>query len=93
MYYLLLYDVVDQFTDRRAPYRDAHLALARAARERGELLLAGAFADPADGAALLFKADDPSVAERFAASDPYVREGLVKDWTVRKWTVVIGGDS
>lgn len=93
MYYLLLYEVVDQFTDRRVPYRDAHLALARAACERGELLLAGAFADPPDGAALVFKADDQAVAERFAASDPYVTEGLVKNWTVRKWTVVIGGSS
>jgi uncharacterized protein len=90
VYFLLLYDVVDQFTDRRAPYRDAHLALARAANERGELLLAGAFAEPADGAALAFKADDKSVAERFAAGDPYVTEGLVKRWTVRKWNVVVG---
>lgn len=93
MYYLLLYEVVGQFTDRRAPYRDAHLALARAASERGELLLAGAFADPADGAALVFKSDDQSAAERFAASDPYVTEGLVKNWRVRKWTVVIGVNS
>jgi uncharacterized protein len=93
VYFLLLYDVVDHFTDRRTSYRDAHLALARTANERGELLLAGAFAEPADGAALVFKADDRSVAERFAASDPYVKEGLVKHWTVRNWTVVIGGGS
>jgi uncharacterized protein len=93
VYFLLLYDVVDHFTDRRAPYRDAHLAAARAANERGELLLAGAFAEPADGAALVFKADDRSVAERFAGSDPYVKEGLVKQWTVRNWTVVVGGGS
>jgi uncharacterized protein len=93
VYYLLLYDVVENFTERRTPYRDAHLALARAANERGELLLAGAFAEPADGAALVFKGDDQSVAERFAASDPYVKEGLVKHWTVRKWTVVIGNGS
>jgi uncharacterized protein len=93
VYFLLLYDVVENFTDRRAPYRDTHLALARAANERGELLLAGAFAEPADGAALVFKADNRSVAERFAASDPYVKEGLVKHWTVRKWTVVIGAGS
>ena len=56
LYYLLLYDVVDEFTERRAPYRDAHLKLARAASDNGELLLAGAFADPADGAALVFRA-------------------------------------
>jgi uncharacterized protein len=90
VYFLLLYDVVDHFTDHRAPYRDTHLALARAAYERGELVLAGAFADPADGAALVFKADNRSVPERFAASDPYVKQGLVKHWTVRNWTVVIG---
>jgi uncharacterized protein len=91
MYYLLLYDVVDGFVDRRMPYRQAHLQLAKEAHERGELLLAGAFADPADGAALLFEADDRSVAERFAASDPYVTEGLVDAWRVRTWTVVVGG--
>lgn len=89
MYYLLLYDVVDEFTERRAPYREAHLKLARAASDNGELLLAGAFSDPADGAALVFRAVDRSVAERFATHDPYVTAGLVKHWTVREWTVVV----
>jgi uncharacterized protein len=65
------------------------LKLARAAADNGELLLGGAFADPADGAALVFKAADQSVAERFAANDPYVTAGLVTKWTVRKWTVVV----
>ena len=91
MYYLLLYDVVDDYIDRRAPFRDAHLGLAQEAHERGDLLLAGAFADPVDGAALVFAGSDRSVAERFAENDPYVREGLVKAWRVRKWNVVIGG--
>jgi uncharacterized protein len=89
VYYLLLYDLVDQFAERRPPYRDAHLKLARAAADNGELLLGGAFADPVDGAALVFKAADQSVAERFAANDPYVTAGLVTKWTARKWTVVI----
>ena len=90
MYCLLLYDVVDQFAERCTPYRDAHVKMARAAAGNGELLLAGAFADPVDGAALVFKAADQSVAERFAANDPYVAAGLVTKWTVRKWTVVVG---
>ena len=46
-------------------------------------------APTADGAALVLRADDQSVAERFAADDPYVTAGLVKHWTVRKWTVVV----
>jgi uncharacterized protein YciI len=89
VYYLLLYDVVDHFAERRTPYRDAHLKPARAAADNGELLLGGAFADPLDGAALVFKAADQSVAKRFAANDPYVTAGLVTKWTVRKWAVVV----
>jgi uncharacterized protein YciI len=30
------------------------------------------------------------MAESFAASDPYVVNGLVTRWTVRPWTVVVG---
>ena len=92
MYWLLLYDLVDDYLDRRAPLRDEHLGLARAAHERGELVMAGALADPADRAVLVFKGDDASVAESFAAGDPYVKNGLVKNWTVRSWTVVIGAN-
>jgi len=92
MYWLLLYDLVDDYLERRAPLREAHLALARAAHERGELLLAGALADPTDEAVLVFTTDDVSVVEDFARNDPYVNEGLVTSWTVRRWNVVIGTD-
>jgi uncharacterized protein len=89
-YYLLLYEVVDDYVDRRAPLREAHLQLARAAHQRGELVLGGAFGDPVEGAALVFRAADASVAEQFAAHDPYVQGGLVTSWRVHPWTVVIG---
>lgn len=89
-YFALRYSVVPDYITRRAPLRDEHLALARAAHERGELLLAGAFADPSDGALLIFCAEDRSAAEMFAKNDPYVRNGLVTQWDVRAWTVVIG---
>jgi len=91
MYYILLYDVVEDFINRRAPYRGEHLKLVNEAHQRGELVMAGAFSDPVDGAALVFKADDPSVPRRFAQGDPYVNSGVVKDWRVRAWTVVVGG--
>ena len=90
MYWLLFYDLVDDYIERRAPLRESHLALANAARDRGELLLAGALADPPDGAVLVFKGADATAAESFAANDPYVENGLVKSWRVRQWTVVIG---
>ena len=89
-YWILFYDVVPDYLDRRGQFRDEHLGLARAAHDRGELVMAGAFAEPADGAALVFKAADASVAEDFARNDPYVKNGLVTTWRVRAWTVVIG---
>jgi uncharacterized protein YciI len=90
VHYLLLYDYVENAVERRAPFREEHLALARAAHERGELVMAGAYADPVDGAALVFRGDTPSVAERFARRDPYVTGGVVTGWRIRPWTVVIG---
>jgi uncharacterized protein YciI len=93
MYYILFYDAVDDYVERRKPFREEHLALGRAAHERGELVLGGAFAEPADGAALVFRVDDPAIVERFARDDPYVRNGVVKAWRVRPWTVVIGAEA
>ena len=90
MHYLLLYDYVPDVLDRRPPLRAEHLALARAAVARGELVLGGALADPVDGAVLLFRGDSPAAAEAFAAADPYVRQGLVTRWRVREWTTVVG---
>ena len=93
MFWLLIYDLVDDYLERRAALRSAHLGLAQAAFARGELLLAGALADPTDQAFLVFRVDDTSIIENFVAHDPYVQHGLVKDWTIRKWTVVIGADA
>jgi uncharacterized protein YciI len=90
MYLALQYDLVDDYLERRGEFRDEHLAMARAARERGELALAGAFTDPADRALLVWSTQDRSVVESFAENDPYVRNGLVTGWTVREWNVVVG---
>jgi uncharacterized protein len=89
-YFALLYEVVDDYLPRRGAFRDDHLRHARQAHDRGELLLAGAFADPADKALLVFRTNDPAIVESFARADPYVVNGLVKRWEVRPWTVVIG---
>ena len=89
-HFLLFYEVVADYAVRRMPFRSQHLALATAATLRGELLLGGAFANPVDGAVLLFSGDGPEVAEEFAKNDPYVQNGLVSRWVVRSWTVVAG---
>jgi uncharacterized protein YciI len=93
MHYLLMYDVVGDYVERRAPFRREHIALAKEAVARGELVLGGALAQPADGVVLLFRGSSPAAAEAFAKSDPYVRNGIVTSWRVREWTTVVGHDA
>jgi len=93
VHYLLMYDVVPDYVERRAAFRDEHLSLAWDAHARGELVLGGALDEPVDGAVLLFRGDSPAAAEAFAARDPYVRNGLVTRWRVRTWKTVAGTDA
>jgi uncharacterized protein YciI len=88
-YFALLYEVLDDFVARRAPFRAEHLHLAGEAHNRADIVLAGALAEPA-AALIIFHCAEKSVAEDFARRDPYVVNGLVKKWTVRPWTVVVG---
>ncbi len=89
-HFLLLYDLAPDYLDRRAAFREAHLKLAWASSGRGELLLGGVLDEPVDRAILLFEAADAGVAEAFARSDPYVVQGLVREWQVRRWLTVAG---
>ena len=92
-HFLLMYEVAPDYIERRVAHRTEHLDLVRAAHAAGNLLLAGALADPADGAVLLFEGDGPEAAERFARADPYVAHGLVTAWRVRRWATVVGEGS
>ncbi len=90
MHTILFYEVEDNYLERRGEFRKEHLGLAKAAFSRGELYLAGALAEPADQAILVFNGDCPETAKAFAEADPYVKNGLIKKWSIRKWTTVIG---
>jgi uncharacterized protein YciI len=88
MHWILFYDAGPGYLERRPAYRGRHLALAKEAHASGDLVLAGALADPVDGAVLVFRSE--SAARAFAERDPYVLNGLVASWRVRAWTTVIG---
>lgn len=91
-YFALVYHTAADYLERRAQYRADHLALARAAHARGELLLAGAYQNPPDAALLVWKCADRAPIEQFVAADPYVQNGLVTRWEIRDWYVVIADD-
>ena len=59
MHYLLFYDLAPDYLERRAEFRAEHLRLAWAAQNKGELILAGALAEPVDEAVLLFYGETP----------------------------------
>jgi uncharacterized protein YciI len=93
-HFLLFYDYVSDYLERRTPYRPAHFALAQAAAARGDLFLAGACTDEGTPiGVLVFKAADRKLVEDFARADPYVVNGVVTKWQVREWTTVLGKDA
>lgn len=88
-HHLLLYDLVDDYLERRPAYRPEHLELAARERDAGHLVLAGAFGDPPTGAALVFRDVDAEHVREFAQADPYVKAGLIRSWRVEPYAVVI----
>ena len=94
MHAVLEYTYGDDYLERREQYRAEHLRAAWDAVERGELFLGGAAGSGPYTGLLIFQGDDPvALAERFAADDPYVVNGLVQSWTARPWTTVVGHDA
>lgn len=93
MHFILFYEYVPDYIERRAAFRAEHIAAAWKSVERGELVLGGALAEPADGGVIVFQGTSREVAEAFAKADPYVRNGLVTRWFVRPWTTVVGKDA
>ncbi|NHZ64438.1 YciI-like protein [Massilia genomosp. 1] len=93
MHYLLCYELAPDYLETRGKYRNEHLKLAWEAQERGELIMGGAFSDPADMSVLFFQAESPALVEAFAKADPYLLHGVVTGYKVRQWNTVVGKDA
>ncbi len=90
MYCILFYAYVENIIEKRKPYREEHLALAQRFVADGKLILGGAYAEPADGAAIVFKVETKADVLFFVENDPYVKNGLVTQWHIREWNAVVG---
>ena len=86
---VLLYTYVDDMATKRKPFREGHLAHAKKAEDAGAAILGGAFANPIDGAIIVFNADEDYI-KSFVEMDPYVASGLVSKWEIKAWTPVVG---
>jgi uncharacterized protein YciI len=83
---LLVYDYADDVLERRAPHREAHLALVAEYQADGRIVAAGPLGDPPTGALIAFRPDADVAA--FVAADPYVANGIVTAHRVERWTLV-----
>lgn len=88
---LLIYETAPDYLERRGQFRDAHLAKAWAATERGEIVMAGALAPPESMALIVFQGENAEAAAKaFAETDPYVVNGIVARWRTAEWRTVVG---
>jgi uncharacterized protein len=87
-HHILFYDYVEDMAERRGPHREAHLERIRAARERGQVTMAGALGKPPRGAAIVFRDAEREDIEAFVRGDPYVQAGLVTGWRIEPWNLV-----
>jgi len=51
--------------------------------------MGGAYAEPVDGAVIVFSCDSEKEVEEFVSKDPYHENGLVTEYSIREWTVVL----
>ena len=62
-YFVLRYDVVvDDYVNRRTPFRPEHLRLLREAHARGEVVMGGAVGYQPDGAIIVFRSETADTA-------------------------------
>jgi uncharacterized protein len=87
---LLVYQLSPDYLERRQAFRSVHLNLANQFANDGYLMMAGALDAPADFAYLIFKTDSKAIPQSFVDSDPYVKEGLILNYEIRKWNVAAG---
>ena len=86
MLYVLFYDSGDEVAEKAPLHFPAHRARWLTFRDRGELLMVGPFTDGGGAMAVFTSA---GAAHEFAEGDPFVTNGVVRNWHVREWREAI----
>ncbi len=85
--YVLFYESAGDVLTKAPLHFAAHVARWQGFRDAGTLLMIGTFADPREGAMAIFTTRE--AAEQFAGGDPFVLNGVVRNWYVREWNEAI----
>jgi hypothetical protein len=86
---VLSYAIHPDYFAVRGPYKADHVAHVDAAVAAGAIVSAGVVGMPLRQALYVF-AGDEAAARAFAEADPYVRAGVVTDWSVDPWHPIAG---
>lgn len=89
MYFILTYETIEGYVEKRKPFREEHLSLLTKELENKHVILGGALEDPADKAVIIWNVKDKKTIEDFVSNDPYVQNGLISKYEIRPWNVVI----
>jgi uncharacterized protein YciI len=87
--FLVIYSYVADMEQRRAPYREDHLAWLRKLADGGILLVAGATREPVDTGVLVVRAADVHEVRRLLLDDPYAAANLISGVVVRPFGLVV----
>jgi len=87
--FILSYDYVSDILEKRGPYREEHLGLAKDFIAQNKIVAGGPYAPPT-GACFLFTVDSIADVQEFIEKDPYVSAGLVPNYDVKEWSVLVG---
>ena len=81
---VLFYESAEDVATKAPPHFAAHCARWKEFADRGELLMVGPFANAQeDGSMAIFTTRES--AEEFVRGDPFVLNGVVRNWTIREW--------
>jgi uncharacterized protein len=86
--YVLFYVPVDDVASKAPAHFPAHSARLDEFHSRGTLLMVGTFGDPQEeGSMAIFTTRE--AAEEFVRGDPFVLNGVIRDWHIREWDEVL----
>jgi uncharacterized protein len=86
MKYVLFYESADDVVETAPLHFAAHQARWHEFQQSGTLLLIGPFTDQT-GAMAVFTTR--AAAEEFVAGDPFVLNGVIRNWDIREWLEAI----
>ena len=88
MKYVVFYDSADDVGSKAPLHFPAHSARLQEFHARGDLLLVGTFGNPQEeGSMAVFSSR--AAAEKFVEGDPFVLNGVVRDWHIREWNEIL----